>query len=410
MTRLSTAAIDHLLFPLPRAAYDALDRALHRVERDHQPGILAGAEAMARLTNAMGTQETFQPSDLGGAPLPRWDIHLVIRHDGSRQVRKARDFVVQPVPHDARPTPRYPGCHLVVTLHGGPVRRGHILPLGYALSALEDITLQPDRYQIYQHRLYPSGNPALAPVMPGNPGAVPWRRYAETGFVYTGLTSRDWATRLREHKQAAAAGSHTLFHRALRGELFAIEATEYEVLRAGLTREEALRLEEIEVEAKSLYPLHRNGLNMIPGGLAGLRFIASFRKDGTPLPDPGRVEEAYVEGLDRIMSDTGGNGPDGSALRRLWAEDLAFRVRAITGRADRLSQLQITFARIWAAAEWSVEKIAEKLQGLGGRGATVEQIKRLLAGRTYRDIPNATPDEKKPSPTAEPEDRPDVRE
>ncbi|MBL9060811.1 MAG: hypothetical protein JNK88_12390 [Mangrovicoccus sp.] len=103
----------------------------------------------------------------------------------------------------------------------------------------------------------------------GAAAPVPVRVLAATGYTYTGLTSRSWTIRFREHRQAAGAGSPLLFHRALRDALFPVAVVEHEVLRAGLTEDEALGVEEAEVEETSLFPLHPRGLNMVPGGRAG---------------------------------------------------------------------------------------------------------------------------------------------
>jgi hypothetical protein len=51
---------------------------------------------------------------------------------------------------------------------------------------------------------------------------------------------------------------------------------EHIVERAGLTEKQALEVEEKEVEKRSLHSLHPNGLNMIPGGYAGLKCVHNF--------------------------------------------------------------------------------------------------------------------------------------
>ena len=120
----------------------------------------------------------------------------------------------------------------------------------------------------------------------GAAAPVPVRVLAATGDTYTGLTSRSWMIRFREHRQAAGAGSPLLFHRALRDALFPVAVVEHEVLRAGLTEDEALSVEEAEVEETSLFPLHPRGLNMVPGGRAGLRFLSTWWPADRPRPRP----------------------------------------------------------------------------------------------------------------------------
>lgn len=389
----SPTAFEHLLFPLHRSVYASIEKMLRQMEND-QPGLLAGAEMLARVSNRLGTQEPIDPTVLAGLCLPVSDLRVIVAGDGKQPLRKEQRHRIDPLPHFSRPFSRYTGCHLIVVVADAKSQAGYIVPLGYVLRGLENIVLRKESYQIYQHRLYPSTAPVLvAPTRPGAELVVPWSSYARTGLVYTGLTSRDWATRLKEHRRAAHSGSGTLFHRALRDAFFPIVKTEHEVLRTGLSRAEAMHLEEIEIEATSLFPVHDRGLNMIPGGEAGMRFISRWRKGGGTLPDPGRVEECYADALSEMLKARRSDcGLDGSAIARLWAENLTYRIGVTCGRSDRLSQLQITFARIWDASGWTAEKIAQNLDGVDQRRATLSQVQDLLSGRTYIEIPNLFPD------------------
>ncbi|OSP53724.1 hypothetical protein [Pseudoruegeria sp. SK021] len=388
----SLTAFERLLFPLHRSIYAGIEKNLRLMEAV-QPGLLAGASKFARVTNALGTQDAIDPASLAGMTLPAYDLRVIIAADGSQPLRRVLNHQIEILPHHDRPFSRYSGCHLIVVTASETSQAGYIVPLGYVLHGLGDIVLRKDGYQIYQHHLYPSSAPMpFTPIsLDADPG-LPWSTYAGTGLVYTGLTSRDWATRLKEHQRAARSGSGTLFHHALRDHFFPIVKTEHEILRVGLTRAEAMRLEEIEIEAKSLFPIHNRGLNMIPGGEAGMRFISKWRKTDGSLPDPGRVEEAYDDALSEMLNARRADcAPDGSAIARLWAENLSYRIGVTCGRSDRLSQLQITFARIWDACGWPQEKIALNLDGVDRRRATLSQVRDLLAGRTYAEIPNLLP-------------------
>jgi hypothetical protein len=94
--------------------------------------------------------------------------------------------------------------------------------------------------------------------------------------AYVGITSRSWVARYNEHRAAARHGSPYAFHDALRcmGDrpfMF------HEIMAAGLSRDAALDLEEMLVSKLSLRPL---GLNEIPGGKMGMRYLASLlRRD-----------------------------------------------------------------------------------------------------------------------------------
>ncbi|MDD9718732.1 hypothetical protein PVW48_18375 [Dinoroseobacter sp. PD6] len=390
-TLFSPTAFEHLLFPLHKTIYAALERAFRQAE-EQSPGGLAGAAAFARRTNMLGTLERVDPRRLADVRLPNFDVRLVIPSIGAGKLRKVQEHHIEITPHSDRPTTQYPGAHLVVLVASHSEQRGFVMPLGFALRALEDLTLREGGYQVYQHHLYRSRNPL--PFAPQVAGAMPTLSYsalAGTGLVYTGLTGRSWARRFQEHKRSAASGSQTLFHTALRGDFFPIVKTEHEILRAGLDRETAMRVEEVVIEERSLFPIHQQGLNMIPGGAAGMKFLSQFRRSGS-LPEPGNCDEAYIDALNEMLrARRAGCAPDATAIARLWAENLTYRIGVTCGRQDRLSQMQITFARIWHASGWSPEKIAHHLDGVDERQANLSQVQRLLAGETYADIPNLLP-------------------
>jgi hypothetical protein len=60
----------------------------------------------------------------------------------------------------------------------------------------------------------------------------------------------------------------------------------------------------------------------------------------------------------------------------------------MTNQGNRLSYRQIRCARIWHASGWSIDKILENLTGLDGRAVTLEQLQRLLDGKSYESIPH----------------------
>lgn len=112
-------------------------------------------------------------------------------------------------------------------------------------------------------------------------------------LVYYGITRRGWNLRFNEHTRSAVAQkSRRLFARTLRDLITARAEELYGVLdgrpklrglitticATGLPHGEALDVEEAMVEKYSLASKHPNGLNMIPGGAAGLRRTASFKR------------------------------------------------------------------------------------------------------------------------------------
>ncbi|WP_323990040.1 hypothetical protein [Nguyenibacter sp. L1] len=112
-------------------------------------------------------------------------------------------------------------------------------------------------------------------------------------LVYYGITKRGWNLRFNEHTRfAIAQKSRRLFARTLRDlitaradELFGVQDGKPKlrglittIIATGLSHAEALDVEEAMVDKYSLAAKHPNGLNMIPGGVAGLRRAASFRR------------------------------------------------------------------------------------------------------------------------------------
>jgi len=111
-------------------------------------------------------------------------------------------------------------------------------------------------------------------------------------LVYYGMTKRGWSLRFHEHTRSAMANkSRRLFARTFR-ELITARAEELysvadgrptlrglitTICATGLSHREALDVEEAMVDKYSLASKHPNGLNMIPGGAAGLRRAERFK-------------------------------------------------------------------------------------------------------------------------------------
>jgi hypothetical protein len=134
---------------------------------------------------------------------------------------------------------------------------------------------------------------------------------------------------------------------------------------------------------------------MIPGGEAGLRFLASMTK--RPMKDLDAdathvlLEQVIHQSLRQTKSLSRG-ACSNAKLAQLWKTDLQFRIKAITNSTQRLSYAQILHARIWHASGWSLEKIVEQLQQIDTRRVTPPQLQRLLNGETYDSIPHVMVD------------------
>jgi len=105
-------------------------------------------------------------------------------------------------------------------------------------------------------------------------------------FIYYGITKRGWSLRFNEHTRAAIAQKSKRLLASTLNDLIEARAAELygtvdqrpklaglvsAVCGVGMTREAALEAEERLVDKYSLASKHPYGLNMIPGGLAGLK-------------------------------------------------------------------------------------------------------------------------------------------
>lgn len=191
----------------------------------------------------------------------------------------------------------------------------------------------------------------------------------DTPVGYIGITKRPWFVRFAEHEAAARAGSRFLFHEALRRHPTA--KRNHRVFLAGVTLDQALEMEEKLVAACSLYPI---GLNMIPGGRAGLKYLSSLSLN---LSSTERVAEAIAEEMDK---PTLAGRPNPLCSAR-WESDPDYAARVICGHSGRLTVEQIQMIRAMHVAQREPDDIAART---GAKNAA--QVKRLLKNETYSRI------------------------
>ncbi|MGH6879182.1 MAG: hypothetical protein ACREHV_17620, partial [Rhizomicrobium sp.] len=115
-----------------------------------------------------------------------------------------------------------------------------------------------------------------------------------SSFTYYGITKRGWSLRFNEHTRAAVAQKSKRLLASTLNDLIEARAAELygtvddrpklaglvsAVCGVGMTREAALEAEERMVDKYSLASKHPYGLNMIPGGLAGLKHARRFLRE-----------------------------------------------------------------------------------------------------------------------------------
>lgn len=205
---------------------------------------------------------------------------------------------------------------------------------------------------------------------------------------YIGLTSRNWQTRYREHQRDALTGSELLFHTTLaavlpEGGISQVGMGVFEVVRRGLcltseleyvnlTYEEAMQVEEKLVE-KTLHPA---GLNMIPGGFAGLKLL---HKLGFLSREKATVEERNLAAAKYLHQLPRQRNPSPWISDR-WQKDEYYE-QVVLGRPNTLSKEQVQqirkFGNDW---EFNPEIIARL------SGASERQVRDVLSGKYYSRV------------------------
>lgn len=186
---------------------------------------------------------------------------------------------------------------------------------------------------------------------------------------YVGLTGRWWATRFLEHVGQARNRSNCLFHRALREKAKASRS--HCVLAAGLTFDEAMHYEEVAVSVMSLAPL---GLNMIPGGYAGLKWLA---ENGSALSQ--RQYENREVHLDALLERAARAGRPNPLMAARWRMD-DFAASVICNNPRNFDRDAVAYIRKLAELSWKEGAIAREMNCGKARIADV------LSGRTYSRI------------------------
>lgn len=190
----------------------------------------------------------------------------------------------------------------------------------------------------------------------------------DTPLTYIGLTKRPWFERLSQHRSDAGRGSNLLFHRAIR-EHSSVKMV-HRVFLAGVDHSTAMQMEEEFIENMSLYPL---GLNMIPGGFAGIKYLGSlgFRASSAETRD---------ELLQDLVEKPSLAGVANPLCAARWEADQEFVNRVICGHSGRLTVDQVRTVRMLAASGKPAPAIAQYVHD------NEQRIKQVIAGSTYARV------------------------
>lgn len=205
---------------------------------------------------------------------------------------------------------------------------------------------------------------------------------------YIGLTSRNWQTRYREHQRDALTGSELLFHTTLasvfpEGGVSQVGMGVFEIVRRGLcltseleyvnlSYDEAMQVEEKLVERT----LHPAGLNMIPGGFAGLKLLHKLgflsRKKAT-VEERNLAAAKYLHQLPRQRNPS-------PWISDRWQKDEYYE-QVVLGRSNTLSKEQVQQIRKFGN-DWKFDsEIIARLSGSSER-----QVRDVLSGKYYSRV------------------------
>lgn len=185
---------------------------------------------------------------------------------------------------------------------------------------------------------------------------------------YFGITKQRWFDRLAQHESSARNGSPYLFHRSLRER--AKEKITHRVFLVGVSYEQAMKSEEEYVDMAGLYP---RGLNMIPGGLAGLRYLHKLGIEA-------RSAKERDEALESLSSKDRISGYANPLCAARWSTDQIYINRVICGHSGRLTVEQVRMIRIMDGAGKSAEQIAAHILD------TPRRVRRVLKDKVYARV------------------------
>ena len=403
--KFNPMVFERLLFPLNKRVYQQLQDTLIIIDKEH-PGKLEEIIKNFEIAAWSDTQTPiWKPGKEDEIKYPSLDVTIILEPKFNPKIsmlHKATDFKIGFDYKEKLPS-EYAGSHLVVGFFYEKRLNSYIVPLEYLLGFNEKAVLKDGSYQLYSHTiLSPNNQTIIYQQLEAITENGTYEKLTSTQqlqqknyLIYVGITKQTWQERYRQHCMAMGRGSNLLFHRALRGEFCQIGIIEHIVERAGLTEKQALEIEEKEVEKRSLHSLHPKGLNMIPGGYAGLKYIHNFASRTGYNFDKKLSSDDLENILVNVQRhslkkhfNTDAIERVNSELRKLWAEDINFRIKATTGQHNRFSYQQIKAARIWHSSGWSNEKILDYLYKMDSKKISMDQLERLLKGMTYAAIPD----------------------
>lgn len=192
--------------------------------------------------------------------------------------------------------------------------------------------------------------------------------HTDVPVAYWGITKNGWVKRLRQHLTTAKSGSGYAFHDAIRRH--GLCATHHHILLANLNFETAMHYEE-EFVRGTLYPM---GLNMIPGGHAGLKYLAKHGMGAKTL----KQRDSAIASILKMKTINGKPNPLCAAR---WASDQDYINRVVCGHSGRLTVKQVQVVKALARFDYTDEEI------MGVSGVEKKhQVKNIRSGKRYSKV------------------------
>lgn len=244
------------------------------------------------------------------------------------------------------------------------------IPLRYVLKGLPELSGQ---HQVYSHWLFDN---------------------FDNSYVYYGQTKRGWNNRFGEHMKLALDGEPKYFFPKKLQELIdgrinevfsssgieskvpSLRRTIHSLHAAGLNQDQADQAEQYLVNKYSFRK--PNGLNMIPGGKEGIKFLHNLNllDSKTKSLSSERRETVIIEYLNKKSK----KGIPNPLIATLW-EDESYAEKVICGPEGRLSPEDVRKIRLMHAEGLNFVQIHEKT-GIGNE----RRIKSVIEGKTYKRI------------------------
>lgn len=390
---LNICAIEKILFPLNKQVYFSIEKELNILSKSDVATLIKcfEFESNAFYEEKLEISQTI-------SEFPEFNVYIFFPENEDitiSTIEKSKNYKIwtSDLKYIKREdTHILPTSDLILRFYHKGIEQTFVVPLAYILGYNEKKINNSNYYQVYQHNVVPKEILKFRYSLNKN-NCTDFIN--ENSYKYIGITKRNWKKRYQEHINSSHNQSYFRFHRCLRGEFFEIGAIEHIIDRAGITEDEAMEIEEKNVEKISLYPIFSKGLNMIPGGRAGLKFLHEHtKKIGYKIEkeiDADIFESEMIKmenvNLKQILKNKNSNFKN-EKLAELWANDINFRISAITNQKHHFSYDQIQCARLLYASGWEMEKIFDNIKKIDtNKEINISQLDDLLLGNTYSSIP-----------------------